>query len=118
MTRICYNKTFLDNDVAYQVIGKDPSTISAADQVVYESLFKVLIPYECKITKAKEGVKDKSKFMLFCTENLRIYDTVEQYVQDRKNLINNSNNLEKKISEILVTNVNSNDLNFLNSNAL
>ena len=27
MSRICSNKTFLDSDVAYQVIGKDPSTI-------------------------------------------------------------------------------------------
>jgi len=113
MTRICYNKTFLDNDVAKQVIPRDINTASQADLAAYEQMCKVLVPYEVKITKAKEGEKDKTKYMLFCKENLRIYDNVDQYIQDRKQLIHNTNSLEKKISEMLVVNTND-SLNFLN----
>ena len=115
MSRICNNRTFLDNDVARDVIKKDLSTVSPSDLAAYESLAKVLTPYEVKITKAKAGVKDKTKYMLFCTENLRIYDTVEQYIQDRKELVDNSSDLEKKVSEMLVTNnISDNTPNFLN----
>ena len=118
MSRICNNRTFLDNDVARDVIKKDLTTVSPSDLAAYESLAKVLTPYEVKITKAKEGVKDKTKYMLFCTENLRIYDTVEQYIQDRKELVDNSSDLEKKVSEMLViNNVNDNTPNFLNPDA-
>jgi hypothetical protein len=115
MSRMRGNKTFLDNDVAHHVIDKDPSSISPADLAAYESMCKVLIPYEVKITKAKEGVKDKSKYMLFCTENLRIYDKVDHYIQDRKQLIANTNDLEKKVSEMLVLNTGNDSSNFLNS---
>jgi len=95
---MCNNKTFLDNEVAYDVLkdlnGAPPTP---QDLIAYESLSKVLKPYEVKITKAKEGVKDKKKYMLFCTENLRIYDSVEQYVQDRKQLQDNTREVENQI---------------------
>lgn len=101
MCRMCNNKTFLDNDVAYDVL-KDASGAppSPQDLVAYESLCNVLKVYECKITKCKEGVKDKSKYMLFCTENLRIYDSVEQYVRDSRQLKINTRNLENEIMQM------------------
>ena len=114
MSRMCDNRTFLDTEVAHHVIQKDLSNASPSDLAVYNSLGKVLIPYEVKITKAKDGTKNKAKFMLFCTENLRIYDTVEQYIKDRKQLNSNTSDLEKKIQEMLLINTNDNQLDFLN----
>jgi hypothetical protein len=103
MLRKCDNKTFLDNDVSYDVL-KDSSGAPAtpSDLVAYESLSKVLIPFQVKITKAKDGIKDKSRYSLFCTENLRIYDSVEVYIQDRPQLKINTKNLENDISSLSV----------------
>ena len=101
MCRKCEFKTFLDNDVAYDVLkDQNGAPPTAQDLVAYESLSKVLIPYEVKITKSKDGPKDKSKYLLFCTQNLRIYDSVEQYVNDRKELLENTRDLENKIMEM------------------
>lgn len=101
MCRKCDFKTFLDNEVSYDVLkDQNGAPPSPQDLIAYESLSKVLIPYEMKITKAKDGTKDKKKYMLFCTENLRIYDSVDQYVNDRKELIDNTRELENKISEM------------------
>ena len=98
---MCGNKTFLDNEVSYDVL-KDANGVppTPQDLIAYESLAKVLIPYEVKITKAKEGVKDKKRYMLFCTENLRIYDSVEQYVNDRRQLQANTRELENQIMQM------------------
>jgi hypothetical protein len=101
MCRKCDFKTFLDNDVAYDVLkDQNGAPPSPQDLIAYESLAKVLIPYEVKVTKSKDGIKDKKRYMLFCTENLRIYDSVDQYVQDRKELISNTKELESKIMEM------------------
>lgn len=115
MSRMCNNKTFLDNDIAFDVIGTQKQNISTQDLAAYESLCNVLIPYEVKITKAKEGSKDKSKYMLFCTENLRIYDSVSEYIRDRKELLTNTKVLEQQIMELNTSsNTIDDNLNFLN----
>ena len=44
--------------------------------------FKELIPFEIKITKAKEGKKDVSKYHLFNGGNLRIYNTLNEFFAD------------------------------------
>lgn len=117
MCRKCDFLTFLDNQVAYDVL-KDESGAppSPQDLVAYEALSKVLIPYEIRITKAKEGTAGKSKYMLFCTENLRIYDNVEQYVHDSRQLKINTRNLENEIVQMSATSnaPNFNDVAFLN----
>lgn len=101
MCRKCDFKTFLDNEVAYDVLKDSNGTPpTPQDLVAYEALSKVLIPYQMKITKAKDGTKDKSKYMLFCTENLRIYDNVEQYINDRRQLQLNTLDLENQIMQM------------------
>ena len=101
MCRKCDFLTFLDNQVSYDVL-KDASGAppSPQDLVAYESLAKVLIPYEVRITKAKDGTAGKTKYLLFCTENLRIYDNVEQYVNDSRQLKINTRNLENEIMQM------------------
>jgi hypothetical protein len=102
MCRKCEHKTFLDNDVAYDVLKKSNNSSPPTPQelIAYENLCKVLIPFEIKITKAKDGKKDTSKYCLFCSENLRIYDTVDQYLQDKKELVSNSKDLENQIMNL------------------
>jgi hypothetical protein len=103
MLRKCNHKTFLDNDVSYDVL-KDSSgaPASPSDLIAYQSLSKVLIPFQVKITKAKDGIKDLSRYSLFCVENLRIYDSVEVYIQDRPQLKINTKNLENDINQMSI----------------
>ena len=101
MCRKCDFLTFLDNQVSYDVLkDQNGAPPSPQDLVAYESLAKVLIPFETKVTKAKDGTVGKSKYMLFCTENLRIYDSVEQYVNDSRQLKINTKNLENEIMQM------------------
>lgn len=101
MSRMCNNRTFLDNDVSRDVCTEEQRTSTKPrDIAIRDELSKILIPYEVKITKAKEGIKDKSKYMLFCCENLRIYDNIEQYLRDRKQLKSNTKNLEQQVIEM------------------
>ncbi len=102
MSRMANNKTFLNSDVAIDTIDNstkidrsNPNTL-----IALENLQNTLIPYEVKITKAKEGKRDKKKFMLFCTENLRIYENIDQYLDDKDELASNSRELEQKLLEI------------------
>jgi hypothetical protein len=60
----------------------------------------VLIPFEVKITKSKEGAKDVSRFALFCTENLRIYNNIQEYIDDAKFLYPHSKRLEQDIKSL------------------
>lgn len=60
----------------------------------------VLIPFEVKITKSKESGKDFSRFSLFCTENLRIYNNIQEYIEDAKTLYPHSKRLEQDIKSL------------------
>lgn len=98
-TRMCSHKTFLDNDVASCVIPLNQNQQS--DPLAYQALKDVLVPYEVKITKSKDSVKDKKTFMLFCNENLRIYNNIDEYLSDRKQLQMNTKEIESDLQEIL-----------------
>lgn len=99
-TRMCTNKTFLDAEVAACVVPRINN--QQQDPLLYESLKDVLIPYEVKITKSKDSGKDKKTFMLFCKENLRIYNNIEEYVADNKQLKQNTKDLEAALNDILI----------------
>jgi len=69
---------------------------------------EVLIPFEVKITKSKESGKDFSKFSLFCTENLRIYNSIQEFIEDAKILYPNSKRLEndiKSLTDLAITSI-------------
>lgn len=69
---------------------------------------EVLIPFEVKITKSKESGKDFTKFSLFCTENLRIYNNIQEFVDDAKLLYPNSKRLEndiKSLTDLAITSI-------------
>ena len=47
-----------------------------------------LIPFEIKITKAKDGKRDVNQFHLFSGVNLRIYPTYDEYTKDIQSINN------------------------------
>jgi len=104
-----------DIDIYQDVIKKDikieeisnnqNENVSMFSDKMQEEL-QYLIPLEIKITKAKEGEKDISKFHLFSKRNLRIYDTMEQVKQDMTELIYKSTELQKDINTMsLLSNI-------------
>lgn len=72
--------------------GLDNSTLSIRDQ-----LSSKLVPFEVKITKAKESEKDQVVFLLFCKDNLKIYNNLYEYLQDSKKIEYNSKKLDNDI---------------------
>jgi hypothetical protein len=68
----------------------------------------VLIPFEVKITKSKESGKDFTRYSLFCTENLRIYNNLQEYLDDARTLYPTSKRLEndiKSLTDLAITSV-------------
>lgn len=59
---------------------------------------KYIIPFEVKITKAKDGEKGKQKFHLFNTKNLKIYQSIKELIADHKQCVNKSNDLLNQLS--------------------
>lgn len=73
--------------------SKDVSLSSLANSEYINNI----IPMECKITKAKEGNKDVSKFHIFSSINLRIYDTLDEFFKDMEELKIKSKYLNDRI---------------------
>jgi hypothetical protein len=114
MMRMREDKNFLSEGVREHVLVKNTSSEIPQDIVspevlaIKDKLAESLIPLEIKITKSKDSEKNKSRFLLFCTENLRIYNNINEYIKDAPVLRVNSSKLEKDISLLInqaVTNV-------------
>jgi hypothetical protein len=58
----------------------DNTSFTISDLANY-SEFKML-PFEIKITKAKDGNKDLTAYMLFSGQSLRIYEKIDQLTRD------------------------------------
>jgi len=108
MLRMREDKNFLSEGVRDQVIVKKPAlngvpqdSISPEVLAVKDKLSELLIPLEIKITKSKDSEKNKSRFLLFCKENLRIYNNIDEYIRDSPVLKVNSSKLEKDIDMLI-----------------
>lgn len=102
------DKNFLSEGVREQVISKKKvadgtpqDSISPEVLAIKDRLADVLVPLEIKITKSKDSEKNKSRFLLFCKENLRIYNNIDEYIQDAPMLKINSSKLEKDIDLLI-----------------
>lgn len=105
MSRMRSDLTFLHEAVRPHVIPKktlaDGTTtdfISPEILKIKDKLVEVLVPFEIKITKSKDSEKDQSRFLLFCKENLRIYNNIDEYIRDAPLIEANSNKLEKDVT--------------------
>jgi hypothetical protein len=93
-----------DKQLHYDNNNQLKSEILRLKQIITD----VLIPFEVKITKSKESGKDFTRFSLFCTENLRIYNNIQEYIDDAKTLYTSSKRLEndiKSLTDLAITSV-------------
>lgn len=58
---------------------------------------KTIVPFEVKITKAKEGTKNVVRFHLFAGMNLKIYETLSEFFLDLNPFKHASSELENQI---------------------
>ena len=86
MCRMDHTKSPFDSDIQKYCFSKTHFTgqdqISASILKMKDQINEDLIPFEIKITKTKEDGKGVIKYCLFCKQNLRIYDNIEQYLDD------------------------------------
>ena len=104
MMRMREDKNFLSEGVREQVVIKKKSadgipqdSVSPEVLAIRDKLSDVLVPLEIKITKSKDSEKNKSRFLLFCKENLRIYNNIDEYTKDAPMLKTASSSLERDI---------------------
>jgi hypothetical protein len=90
VVKCCFSQTHYNNQNQL-----DPAILKYKDQITEN-----LIPFEIEITKTKEDGKGVVKYCLFCKNNLRIYDNIQQYLDDLPDMIKRSDLLLKDI-EIL-----------------
>ena len=115
MMRMRDDKNFLSEGVREQVVLKKKSSdgilydsVSPEVLAIKDKLADVLVPLEIKITKSKDSEKNRSRFLLFCKENLRIYNNIDEYIHDAPMLKTNSSRLERDIDLLInqaITNV-------------
>jgi len=80
---------FTDNEIKN---GIDPQILAIKDD-----LSNKLLPFEMKTTKAKESAKNRTYFMLFCIDNLRIYNDFAEYLNDAQQIEFNTKQLNNDI---------------------
>lgn len=86
MCRMDYSKDPFSSIVQNHCFSQEHYTnkdqISPQILKLKDKICEDLIPFECEITKSKEKGKGSMKFMLFCKHNLKIYDNIQQYLED------------------------------------
>jgi prephenate dehydratase len=104
MMRMREDKNFLSEGVREQVVvkkktsdGMPQDSVSPEVLAIRDKLSTVLVPLEIKITKSKDSEKNQSRFLLFCKENLRIYNNIDEYIKDEPTLKTASAKLERDI---------------------
>ena len=105
MMRMFSEKTFLDTDVRRFVAPpKDPNQTS--DQIspeylkIQNDLKDVLVPVQMVVTKSKDDGKGAKRYCLFCKQNLKIYDTIDQYLKDAPYINKNTAQLKRDMDQL------------------
>jgi len=80
MIRMRVDTDILSTNVKPDVCKDQTENISLLD--MGGSYVQQVVPFEVKITKAKEGKKNIAKFHLFSGTNLKIYDTLSEFYMD------------------------------------
>jgi len=108
MMRMREDKNFLSEGVREQVVikkktsdGMSQDSVSPEVLAIKDKLVNVLVPLEIKITKSKDSEKNQSRFLLFCKENLRIYNNIDEYIKDAPMLKQASAKLERDVDLLI-----------------
>ena len=70
-----------------------PEILKLQDQICED-----LIPIEIKITKTKDAGKDEMRYLLFCKQNLRMYNDLGEYIADLPKLEHGSKRLAQDVN--------------------
>ncbi len=77
---------------------------------ISKDYLNTLIPFEVKITKAKDGAKNNKRFHIFCHKNLRIYQNINEFLSDIDSCKVKSETLQAKLNIVgLNTDIEIND---------
>lgn len=79
---------------------------------------QALVPFEIKITKAKDGGKNMFKYHLFAQNNLRIYEAIDPYHNDLNQLRQNSRRLIQNTELLNVSTMQSTPVDMQTQNIL
>lgn len=89
-------------DIFSEEVSQDINT-SGKELTINDSsgdFLKHIVPFEVKITKAKDGEKGKRRFHLFDTKNLKIYQSITELIDDHKKCTSKSLDLTNQLSVI------------------
>lgn len=89
-------------DIFSEEVSQDINT-SGKELTINDSsgdFLKHIVPFEVKITKAKDGEKGKRRFHLFDTKNLKIYQSINELIDDHKKCTTKSLDLMNQLSVI------------------
>jgi hypothetical protein len=106
MMRMREDLNFLSEYVRNNVVKKDMTNPLSPDVTpdilaIKDKLVDILVPVEIKITKSKDSAKNQTRFLLFCKENLCIYNNVQEYIADIPQISTNNTKLVKDINLLL-----------------
>ena len=98
-----------DMDILSERVREDTDDVNTDYQTNTTNVFQTLedkylqelCPFEVKITKAKDGKKDKVKFHLFSGHNLRIYDNLSQFYADLPRIKETQKFIQNELNLIL-----------------
>lgn len=102
MQRVRDDLTLFSSEVVPYVFYRDGEFSSESPQMINlkDDLTKVLKPLEMRVSKSKEKGKGFSRFMLFCSQNLRLYNTVKEYLDDVDEIRRNNKIVDQKIEKV------------------
>ena len=100
MARMRRDMSLLSDEVKRCVLKSD-SELSATEFVRNKDyILSLLIPFEIKITKSKEGRRDIVRYLLFCQDNLKIYNSLSEFMQEFQATQANKNKLSNDINAL------------------
>jgi len=108
-----------DTDLLHPQVKNDVTTpldpqISVVD--LSGQYFQNLVPLEIKITKAKDGKRNISKFHIFSGSNLRVYDKLSNFISDIPEFKRNIQKLQSNIHTLEVNSIQGPQLNDIMNN--
>jgi len=101
--RMSSEKTFLDSDVKRYVLPSSANSdyVSPEYLKIQNELKNVLVPVQIVITKSKDDGRGAKRYCLFCKQNLKIYDTVDQYLKDAPTINRNTQTLKADLNQLV-----------------
>ncbi len=97
---------FSDEVKKYVLRSPDVSDINENSPEIISiknNLINDFIPMEIRINKSKETGKGSYRYILFCKRNVKLYNTIGDYLVEAQRLKDNTNRLNRMVKELVTT---------------